>query len=70
MSEKTLKELQDADFKNDILESGKKIFANKYTEIIVFGLVGIILIAVATAIVSSYVRQPVSAIQPTTGEQN
>lgn len=61
----TKRELENELLKQETLEAGRKIFANKYTEIIVFGMVGVILLAFATVWVNSYIHVPVSVIQPT-----
>lgn len=60
----TKRELENEILKQETLEAGKKIFANKYTEIIVFGMVGVILLAFATVWVNSYVHAPVGVVQP------
>ena len=57
----TKRELENEVLKNDTLEAGRKIFANKYVETIVFGMVGVILLAFATVVVNSYIHPQESA---------
>lgn len=64
----TRKELEYEVLKRETLDEGKKLFANKYTETVVFGMVGVILLAFASVWVNSYIHQPVSGISATASD--